>query len=55
MLGLFIVVTLVEQRLFVLLNTAGKKELYGSNTCLFIISYEARMIYARALYGNFKV
>ena len=34
MLGLFIVVTLVEQRLFVLPNTAGKKELYGSNTCL---------------------
>ena len=33
MLGLFIVVTLVEQRLFVLPNTAGKKELYGSNTC----------------------
>ena len=34
MLGLFIVVTLVVQRLFVLPNTAGKKELYGSNTCL---------------------
>ena len=34
MLGLFIVVTLVEQRLFVLPNTAGKKELYGSSTCL---------------------
>ena len=33
MLGLFIVVALVEQRLFVLPNTAGKKELYGSNTC----------------------
>ena len=33
MLGLFIVVTLVEQRLFVLPNTVGKKELYGSNTC----------------------
>ena len=32
MLGLFIVVTLVEQRLFVLPNTAGKKELYRSNT-----------------------
>ena len=35
MLGLFIVVTLAEQRLFVLPNTAGKKELYGSNTCFF--------------------
>ena len=34
MLGLFIAVTLVELRLFVLPNTAGKKELYGSNTCL---------------------
>ena len=33
MLGLFIVVTKVEQRLLVLPNTAGKKELYGSNTC----------------------
>ena len=31
MLGLFIVVTYVEQRLIVLPNTAGKKELYGSN------------------------
>ena len=32
-LGLyFIVVTKVEQHL--LLNTAGKKELHGSNTCL---------------------
>ena len=32
MLGLyFIVVTKVEQQL--LLNTAGKKELHGSNTC----------------------
>ena len=28
MLGLFIVVTYVEQRLIVLPNTAGKKELY---------------------------
>ena len=35
MLGLFIVVTYVEQRLIVLPNTAGKKELYGSNPCLF--------------------
>ena len=34
MLGLFTVVTYVEQRLLVLPNTAGKKELYGSNTCL---------------------
>ena len=34
MLGLFIVVTKVEQRLLVLPNTAGNKELYGSNTCL---------------------
>ena len=33
MLGLIIVVTSVEQRLLVLPNTAGKKELYGSNTC----------------------
>ena len=33
MLGLFIVVTYVEQRLIVLPNTAGKKELYGSNPC----------------------
>ena len=33
MLGLFTVVTYVEQRLLVLPNTAGKKELYGSNTC----------------------
>ena len=31
MLGLFIVVTYIEQRLIVLPNTAGKKELYGSN------------------------
>ena len=31
MLGLFIVVTYVEKRLIVLPNTAGKKELYGSN------------------------
>ena len=36
MLGLFIVVTYVEQRFIVLPNTAGKKELYGSNPCLFI-------------------
>ena len=35
MLGLFTVVTSVEQRLLVLPNTAGKKELYGSNTCYF--------------------
>ena len=34
MLGLFIVVTYVEQRFIVLPNTAGKKELYGSNPCL---------------------
>ena len=34
MSGLLIVVTYVEQRLLVLPNTAGKKELYGSNTCL---------------------
>ena len=34
MLGLFIVVTKVKQRILVLPNTAGKKELYGSNTCL---------------------
>ena len=33
MLGLFIVVTYVEQRFIVLPNTAGKKELYGSNPC----------------------
>ena len=33
MLGLFIVVTYVEQRLILLPNTAGKKELYGSNSC----------------------
>ena len=33
MLGLFIVVTYVEQRLIVLPNTTGKKELYGSNPC----------------------
>ena len=38
MLGLFIVVTYVEQRLIVLPNTAGKKELYGSNPCLFSTS-----------------
>ena len=38
MLGLFIVVTYVEQRLIVLPNTAGKKELYGSNPCLYRIS-----------------
>ena len=36
MLGLFIVVTYVEQRLIVLPNTAGKKELYGSNPCLLL-------------------
>ena len=36
MLGLFIVVTYVEQRLIVLPNTAGKKELYGSNPCYHI-------------------
>ena len=30
-LGLVIVVTYVEQRFIVLPNTAGKKELYGSN------------------------
>ena len=46
MLGLFIVVTLVEQRLFVLPNTAGKKELYGSSTCLvlypiYIVKYKS--------------
>ena len=35
MLGLFIVVTYVEQRFIVLPNTAGKKELYGSSPCLF--------------------
>ena len=37
MLGLFIVVTYVEQRVtnIVLPNTAGKKELYGSNPCYF--------------------
>ena len=35
MLGLFIVVTYVEQRLIVLPNTAGKKELYGSNPCFY--------------------
>ena len=34
MLGLFIVVTYVEQRLIVLPNTTGKMELYGSNPCL---------------------
>ena len=33
MLGLFIVVTKVKQRILVLPNTAGKKELYGANTC----------------------
>ena len=38
MLGLFIVVTLVEQRLFGLPNIAGKKELYGSNTCFMLQS-----------------
>ena len=38
MLGLFIVVTYVEQRLIVLPNTAGKKELYGSNPC-FTLSF----------------
>ena len=38
MLGLFIVVTYVEQRLIVLPNTAGKKELYGSNPCLYFLS-----------------
>ena len=37
MLGLFTVVTYVEQLLLVLPNTAGKKKLYGSNTC-FIFS-----------------
>ena len=39
MLGLFIVVTYVEQRLIVLPNTAGKKELYGSNPCLRLNSF----------------
>ena len=43
MLGLFIVVTEVEQPLLVLPNTAGKKELYGSNTCS--ISYRAMGLY----------
>ena len=33
MLGLFIVVTYDEQWLIALPNTAGKKELYGSNPC----------------------
>ena len=37
MLGLFIVVTYVEQRFIVLPNTAGKKKLYGSNPCSFRI------------------
>ena len=36
MLGLVIVVTYVEQRLTVRPNTAGKKELYGSNPCFYI-------------------
>ena len=43
MLGLFIVVTQSE-RLLVLPNTAGKKELYGSNTsytCLILIGWQA--------------
>ena len=38
MLGLFIVVTYVEQRFIVLPNTAGKKELYGSNPCFISMS-----------------
>ena len=38
MLGLFTVVTYVEQRLLVLPNTVGKKELYGSNTCFYLAS-----------------
>ena len=45
MLGIFIVVTLVEQRLFVLPNTAGKKELYGSNTCYMLVCYFAKLNY----------
>ena len=40
MLGLFIVVTYVEQRLIVLPNTAGKKELYGSNPCYCNINFK---------------
>ena len=44
MLGLFIVVTLVEQRLFVLPNTAGKKELYGSNTCSHCLAHLAQKV-----------
>ena len=44
MLGLFIVVTYVEQRLIVLPNTAGKKELYGSNPC-FIYNIEIENTY----------
>ena len=55
MLGLFIVVTYVEQRLIVLPNTAGKKELYGSNPCYFYtaqctlynLMYDVRTAYFR--------
>ena len=39
MLSLFIFVTKVEQRLLVLPNTAGKKELHGFNTCCHYLPY----------------
>ena len=50
MLGLFIVVTLIEQRLCVLPNTAGKKELYGSNTC-FTLSADKKFLRLETTYA----
>ena len=44
MLGLFIVVTYVEQRFIVLPNTVGKKELYGSPT---LVTYCTEVIQAK--------
>ena len=45
MLGLFIVVTYVEQRLIVLPDTAaGKKELYGSNPCFTLLRFHFRVM-----------
>ena len=51
MLGLFIVVTYVKQRLIVLPNTAGKKEPYGSNPCL---SVHSQRVYCR-LYNLYYI
>ena len=50
MLGLFIVVTYVEQRLIVLPNTAGKKDLYGSTIYWLLTHYMALKNY-----GNFEI